>query len=446
MSFFERLFSGTSDEPKEPNIRFGRYTDAYKPAEQLAILETAESYFEEGQYMDCYRTFFDYLRDEREDNVRTEAVPGGLQFELYQGSKKITGLATPQYVMAEAKIIQSTSFNIGILRRLLEQNFTLHYSRFALDDEDNITITFNTPTTDGSPYKLYAALREVATKADKQDDLLVEEFRQLQLIEASHLEPLPIIEKRVKYQYIVNAIRKTLDLAERPELQQKGHARSLGYLLLELLFRLDYLTKPEGFMMETLERLHRKYYQNDGQTTVQKNKMVCNGLRELSERSQDEFFQEMYRVRSTFGITPSINHDRVGALIVNELPHMKWYLENSYPHLALAIPGYIVGSCLFDYAVPEPDRDLFHLYYKIVECDYFKVLGYSCRYYDSTTQVFDKRGIRRAIQDIVERHEDSYPYFKPDLGILQYDSLPIFALSYLRMMQGLNLTKGFGNK
>ena len=27
---------------------------------------------------------------------------------------------------------------------------------------------------------------------------------------------------------------------------------------------------------------------------------------------------------------------------------------------ALSIPGYIVGYCMFNYAVPEPDRDLMH--------------------------------------------------------------------------------------
>jgi hypothetical protein len=440
MSIFNRLFGNNTTDQEEPKIRFGRYSDAYKATDALTAWDKAQAYFEREQYLRCYESFFAYLKDEDEDNVRINKVMGGLSFEVYQGSKKITGLATPLSVKAEAKIVKAESFNVGIMRRLLEQNFSLKYSRFALDDEGNICILFDTSTIDGSPYKLYYALQEVATKADKQDDLLLEEFKQLEIVEASHLKPLPQAEKEVKYAFIHKAITNTLKEVESSTLQDKSFARSIGYLLLDLVFKLDYLIKPEGFMMETLEHIHRKYYENDRLPVAQKNKILCEGLRDLLKRPKEDFFKEMYLVRSTFGITHTVNHDRVASFIANELPTMDWYEQNGLDTLALSIPGFVVGYCMFNYAVPKPDRELLHLYYHITESDYFKSLGFSKQFYDPVQATFDKRSIKKVIQKICDTNSDRYPNLNPDLSLLNFDNLVVFSRSYLNMIQALNLS------
>lgn len=432
---------GTKSAPIDPNIRFGRYSDAYKDASSYAYWEQAQAHFDKGQYIECYQAFFSYVKDEREDNVHCELVSGGLKFELYQGSKKISGLATPYKVKAEAKIVKATSFNDTLLQNLLEQNFGLRYSRYALDETGNITIVFDTSTSDGSPYKLYYALQEVATRADKLDDLLIDEFSELELIESSHLEPLPMHEKEVKYQYIQAAITSTLQQAESIEMQSTAYARSIGFLLLDLIFKLDYLIKPEGFMMETLERIHRKYYENDGRTAADKNKTLCKGLKSLLERPKEDFFREMYRIKSTFGITHSVNHERVVNFIDNELPSMDWYQENGYDALALAIPGYIVGYCMFNYAVPKPDKDFFHLYYLIVESEFFRALGFSQYLYNPSTHAFDKKQIKKAIEKIVEENEAHYTGLHPDTSQLKFDNLVNFSRSYMRMVGQMEFTK-----
>ena len=441
MSILDRLFKTKGLPEHEPQITFGRYSDAYKSPSRLLAWDQAQALFEKEQYIECYKAFFTYLRDENEDNVRFEMIKGGLKFEFYQGSKKIVGSATSRRLKVEAKVVNANSFNVGILRRLLEQNFSLRYSRFALDEHGNVTIVFDTLTIDGSPYKLYYALQELATKADKQDDLLVEEFRNLENVDTDHLEALPEQEKEVKYQYIKSTIENALLEIESPILQQNSYARSIGYLLLDIVFRLDYLIKPEGFMMETLEHIHRQYYQSDGLSIAQKNKILCNGLKELIKRPKEEFFKEMYRVRSTFGITHSVNHDRVASLIHNELPTMDWYQSNGHNALALSIPGYIVGYCMFNYAVPEPDRDLMHLYYQVIESKYFKALGFSNFYYDPDNGRFDKKGIRKAVQKITENYKNTYPNFNPNYSALQFDHIANFCRSFLQMVGNLNLAK-----
>jgi len=441
MGFLDRLFGNTQEEREQPKISFGRYTDSYKPPSRYDAWDEAQALFEQERFLESYKRFFQYLRDEEEDNVRCQEAKGGLAFELYQGSKKITGTATPHKLRVEAKVVQAESFNVGVLRRLLEHNFDLKYSRFALDEIGNINIVFDTYTLDGSPYKLYYALREVAIKADKQDDLLVEEFRHLTPIETTHLEELPPEEKATKYQYIKEQIERVLNEIEHGKLDPHQYASSYGYLLLDLIFKLDYLIKPEGFMMESLERLHRRYYENDGKSTAAKNEQLCQGLKALAKRPAEDYYREMYRGRSTFGITHTVNHDRVAAIIGGELYHMDWYLEHGYDSIALAIPGYIVGFCLFNYAVPKPDRDLFHLYYQIAEGGYFHRLGFTFNYYDPATGQFDKRAIRRAISRIVDRNKAYYPQLSFPTGSLVYDSLPAFARSYLRIIRELNLAK-----
>ena len=90
--------------------------------------------------------------------------------------KKAVGKANIEKVTIEAKIAKTDTLNIGFMRRLLERNFQLRYSRFALDEENNITIRFDTSVLDGSPYKLYYALKELTTNADKLDDLLIDDL------------------------------------------------------------------------------------------------------------------------------------------------------------------------------------------------------------------------------------------------------------------------------
>ena len=120
---------------------------------------------------------------------------------------------------------------------------------------------------------------------------------------------------------------------------------------------------------------------------------------------------------------------------------MDWYKEHGYDNIALAIPGYIVGYCMFNYAVPKPDRDLFHLYYQIVEADYFKSLGFALSYYDKATRKFDKRAIKKAISRIVENNRSYYPNLNPATGTLRYDNLPEFARSFLLMVRNLEMVK-----
>ncbi|MEN0002825.1 MAG: hypothetical protein AAF798_01730 [Bacteroidota bacterium] len=441
MSIFDFLFGKSTAALPQPDIRFGRYSDSYKEASNYKSWDIALEKFEEEQYLECYKQFFRYLRDEHEDNVRCWSDNGGIRFELFQGSNKIVGFANEHQLRAEAKVVKTSSLRVGFMRRMLEQNFELKYSRFSMDEDNTISIVFDTYSLDGSPYKLYYALKEVATRADKQDDLLLEEFKSLEPADIGHLEQLKTEEKEAKYQFIVTQIQKVLREIEEGELNKDQYPGGIAYLLLHLIFKLDYLVKPEGLTMETLERIHRKYYDNDGRSVVEKNQMLCKELKQMAERDKVSFFNEMYLTKCTFGITIPVNHDRVVGFIDSDLPNMDWYQENGYPCIAQAIPSYIVGYCMFNYAIPKPDRELFHLYFQITESAYFKDLGFQLDYYNEETKALNKRAIRRAIDQIAEKNSQRFPRLDPALGSLEFDNMLNFSRSFLRLVRNLDMTK-----
>jgi hypothetical protein len=441
MGLFDRLFGKSGPDQQAPSVKMGRYTDSYKTKAQYDAWEQALQAFEQDDYMASYRAFFQYLRDEGEDNVRFEETDKGITFELYQGSNKVTGIADASHLRAEARIAHTQSMNIGFLRRLIDQNYDLKYARFALDPDNNIAIVFDTYSLDASPYKVYYGLKELATNADKQDDLLLDEFQALQAMETEHLKDLPEEEKNVKYEFIQKEIRKVFELLDSEKPDPKQYPGAIAYLLLNLCYKLDFLTKPEGHMMEVLERIHRQYFAKDDRNIIQKAHLLRKEFQKLLDRDKEAFFKEMYQAPATFGITTPVNHDKVVTFIDGELHNMDWYAENKHTEVALAVPGYIVGFCLFNYALPQPDFDLFHLYFQVVESDYFQQLGYPTVYYDPAGQTFDKKAIVRAIRDIADRHMETYPFVQPQTGKLEFTDLPAFAKSYLLMVRSLNVNK-----
>lgn len=441
MSLLEKLFGKRDAENHNPPVRFGRYSDSYKQPEQYAFWEKSLQAFERQEYMESYRSFFQYLKDEREGNVVFEEKENRIEFTLFQGSNKVMGFADPEHFKAEARVARTESMNIGFLRRLVDQNYELKYARFALDPENNISIVFDTYSLDASPYKIYYGLKELATNADKQDDLLLDEFSALKPLETEHLRDLPEAEKEVKYQYIQAEIKKVFAMLDAGKPDPKQYPGSIAYMLLYLCYKLDFLTKPEGHMMEVLERIHRLFFAKDDKNAIQKSHLLRKEFQKLLDRSKEDFFKEMYQAPATFGITAPVNHDKVVAFIDGELMNMDWYAENNFQDVAMAVPGYIVGFCLFNYAVPQPVRDLFLLYFQVVESDYFRDLGFSPAYYDTATGQFDKKAIVRAIRQVEDRYEKTYPDMNSPTGQLEYDNLPAFAKSFLLMVRQTYVVK-----
>jgi len=441
MGIFDKIFKSAQRDYEQPNVRFGRYSDAYKPEHKYDEWDKSMDLFEEGKYVESFQNFFEYLTDESQDNVKTWIDKEGLHFEVLQGSKLIKGFVGDRMIKAEAKVAHADELSIGFLRRMMELNFSLKYSRFSLDDEDNLTLIFDSYLLDGSPYKMYYALKEMAVSADKQDDLLIGEFEKLQPINTGHLIPIPDGQKNIKVAFIRKRIAQVFSEIDKSKLNSEQYAGGVGYLLLDLAYRLDYLVRPEGELTEALERIHRIYFTNDNKSSAEKNRAVRKEFEGILARSDDDLKSEMYIVSSSFGITSPSSHEQLVTFIDLELKNMDWYVENRHDKMALAFPGYVAGYGLFNYAFQPPAKELLHLYYRITEPDYFKALGYSPEYYYPESGEIDKRAIAKTLESWRDKHKEKFPKLKPDIRSLRVDSMTAFAKSYFQMVRGLDMTK-----
>jgi hypothetical protein len=439
MSFLSKLFNNKKPVQKHPDVMFGRFSDSYKTEKKYDYWDQAIEQFEQGDYFASFSHFFEYLSDDQNSNVSYTLEGEQMTFTILQGSKKITGFATSHTFKAEGKIAHAEQLSIGFMRRLIENNFSLKYGRYCIDPDENLTIVFDSITLDASPYKLYYGIKEIALAADKQDDLLLEEFDILKPINTTHIIDIAPAEKDIKLQFLRKKINAVLDYVKLGKLNPVQYPGGITYLLLDTIYRLDFLIRPEGYTMEAFERVHRSFFATDGQNNQQKNHLLIKELQGLQDRADEKISAELYRTISTFGILGVTNHERLRDLIEGELINMVWYVENNYPEIALAIPGYIVGHALFNYSLPEPDKDLFLLYYQIMEADYFRQLGFEIDYIKDDK--ISKGEVKDAIRYIVHTWKAKYPKLDPNLTMLHFEDNVSFAGSFLQMMASLDLTK-----
>jgi hypothetical protein len=428
LSLFSRIFKAIpQEEPKE--VIFGRFSDAFKPESRYDSWDKAMEHFENGSYISSYQHFLDYLKNESGNNLSYEIKGQKMQFEMYQGSKKIMGTCDGKTLKAEAKLARAKKMNMAVMRRLLEQNFSLQYTRYALLDEDMICMVFHTSVIDASPYKLYYGLKELALHVDKQDDLLVGEFEELEATETSHIKFIDPEEARVKYDFYKKEIQKTLDWVENYPLDFHQFPGAESFLYLDLIYKLDYLLKPEGKIMQWIESAHNEYFSQKATLVEKRNQRINMILREMLTIDFEAFRSELYTVISTFGITAPSSQHKIADTIENELGHMDWYYEKGHTLISEAIPSYIAGYNLFSSSMPAPCRSLIHLMYNVLNHDFFAQLGFP-NYLDKKGRISPMK-VKAKLKDIVDKHKLDFPRLKLDASGLSFEDKSQFAKSIL---------------
>ncbi|WP_235297554.1 YbjN domain-containing protein [Portibacter marinus] len=433
MGFFDDLFNRSKETGNGREYSLGRFSDAYKPSSYQDIWEQSLLSFENEKYTDSVKLLLEFLLNNEKDNISWKEESEVIRFELLQGSKVVTGLLNDTHFRAEVKIAKTADLNIGLSRKLLERNYLLKFSRFALDENDHILLIFNSYKVDASPNKLYQALKEMATQADKLDDLLIDEFRDLEPINIDHIRPRSEEQKEKQYQYLIKQLEQCFDEIDNGKLNIDQFPGGLSFLLLALNYKLDYLLTPEGFLMDTLEQNHRNYFSNNHGELGRKNNMFIKSFRKILDREKEEIKAEFYDVVSTFGLPSPTPHEVLVQLIDKELGNIQWYKDNNHDAIALAIPGYIVGYSLFSYALPKPDMDLLALFYRITEKDFFT----NNAFYKADK--LNTKSIKKEIEQIEQEYRNIHPLLEIDPGILDFSNMVNFCETYLIMIKNITL-------
>jgi hypothetical protein len=435
---FDKLF-GRGKKKAEPgavpDIVFGRYSDNNKPIAKVNRWTEADNLFKEKKYADSFDAFFDYIRDDTVQNVVYERNGAEGRFQFYQGSKIVRGNFNRELVKAEVTLARMPQPSVPVMRRLLEMNFNLFYNRFALD-RDRLCMNFDSDIETASPGKLYYGLKELATKADKQDDLLVQDFTMLQTADNEHIGEIPLQEKEIKYEYLQKWIKQTLDTMAPvdPEKFSGGNA----YLLLALIYRIDYLIAPEGKLLSDLEKIGIIYFKKDERPVTEKNRDMIDEFKKILNKPKEEIFGGLFRSTYTFSIVAPQPYKMIADSIHGANTNMTWYRDNSYPFIAAQIIEYGISYCQYSYSLPRVITGLFHLFMMVNYPEYFGALGYKTGYYDPTTNEFSKQGIIDKIKELQDRWKEKFPLLDFKTQNLKFDSLVNFNITFTNEMELLN--------
>jgi hypothetical protein len=435
----DKIFSWSKKKPDEevqPQIIFGRYSDNNKSVAKVEKWNAADNLFKEKKYYESISAFFEYLSDDELGNVIHKQDGNKGSFEFYQGSKIIRGHYDDKLFEAEGFLASMPQASVPVMRRLLEMNFTLYYSRYAING-DNISMLFDSDIQTANPSKLYYGLKELATKTDKQDDLLVQDFTALKAIDTDHLQPIPEGEKEVKYQYFKKWIEETLALINGVD--QDKYSGGIAYLLLALAYRIDYLIVPEGKLLLALEKIVEIYFRKDDRPVTEKNQEMIDGYQKLLEKQKEDFFPFLFRSKFTFSIVTPQNYKTIADAIYNANQNVAWYKDNKLPGIASQISEYGLSYCQYSYSLPRPITEYFHLFMMINYGDFFRDIGFKEEYYKKETGEYNRELIFQRIEETEARWKEKYPELKFKTDKLKFDNEVAFNQSFTTEIEYLNL-------
>jgi hypothetical protein len=435
----ETLFSWSKKKEVEngqPVIRFGRYSDNNKPIGKVEKWNEAEAQFKEKNYYQSIVTFFEYLTDDDAENVTHIQTGNTGSFTFYQGSKIIRGFYNDKTLEAEVALAEMPVPSVPVMRRLLEMNFSLYYTRYAISG-DKLCMMFDSDIETANPSKLYYGLKELATKADKQDDLLVQDFTSLLPVDTDHITIIPDAEKEVKFSFLQKWIKETLDLIETVDADK--FSGGIAYMLLALAYRIDFLIVPEGKLLLNIERIVDIYFRKDDRPVSEKNQEMVEEFMKLQARTREEVFPHLFRSRYTFSIVMPQAHKTIADAIYNANQNIAWYKENKHYEIAALISEYGIAYCQYSYSLPRPVTEFFQLFMMVNYPDFFQALGYSNAYYDKDKKTFDEAAILAAIDEIQAAWNPKYPELKMRTDKLKFDNMMSFNQTFTGEVEFLNL-------
>lgn len=435
---FDKLFGWNKkkeDTGDKPDIPFGRYSDNNKPVAKVNRWSDADSLFKEKKYPECIDAFFEYLQDDATQNVVYERNGAEGRFQIYQGSKIIRGDFNSKALKAEVTLVRMPQQSVPVMRRLLEMNFNLYYSRFAMDG-DRLCMSFDSDIQTANPSKLYYGLKEMSTKADKQDDLLLQDFASLEKTDIEHITNISTAEKEVKYQYLQKWIQESLDNIKGVDTDK--FSGGIAYILLALIYKIDYLITPEGKLLADLEKITGIYFKKDERPVVEKNRDMLEEFKKMQAFSKEEVLNCLFRSKYTFSIVAPQPYKTISDSIHGANQNLVWYRDNNYPLIANQITEYGITFCQYSYSLPKAISELIHLYMMVNYSDYFSALGYR-RYYDPAKNMFSQDDIVEKIKMIQNKWKEKFPLMDFKTQNLRFDNLFLFNYSFTNEMEFLNL-------
>lgn len=439
MSFWNRIFNRSEEGVYPGPDLFGRFSDVHKTPDRYARFDASRAAFEQGNYRQALIDFLEYIRNPQANNVTYDPAARVLTFEIVQGSRLIKGVLEHDRVIVRSQIVDGTQFTTGLLRRFLEKNYSLNYSRFCLDEHKQLHVIFESFVQDANPYKLYYGIKELALKADKNDDLILDEFHQFDVLDEDKQTPLfeKVLDIKTSFFYTtLSSVKNSLD---NGVLRKSHDANSVIYAILGTLYKIDILLTPNGRSTDIIETAHRQYFADTTRPVERRMSALVGALEALFSKEKDDIRKEWYDVVYTFGLNPSISLPQAKDFIQTEIGRVQWHIENFEPQKAHFIIQFTISYILFNYSV---DRLLFGLllfYYRVTDQSFFTAMG--CRgQFINEKGGLNRRQIVHELKQVVDLYEEEYYNVAIPYQAINTDSVVTFGLSLLQLILASSFT------
>lgn len=388
-------------------IEHGRYTDAYKSKEQYDAWDQAMIQCEDGDVTEMWRSIASFLSNENGDNIKLQQKGGATHLILYQGSIRIELNQDSKGCRAEMSMVNGEGVDLALMRKMLESNYHFKYCRYILTEGDEVKLIFDSYLEDLSPYKIYYALKEMALHGDRYDDRFAAEWESVELTDLEHIRMEAPAALVVLKDSTLELVERFFEEYERHRQDWIEHPHGLTYLILDLVYRLDYLTQPQGMILRKVEEIHSIFFHEDERPRIDKNRAAMEILQSILEMKKEAFQLEFYSAPHTFGLMETCSSREIIQLIQAERNNLQWYSSHGLSHIVEALIGFIIGYANYVYAPPRPMRMIFGLFYECVRADH-AVLHRMIPEPNTWSKV-DSEGLKKRVQDVKSRSQVKYP-------------------------------------
>lgn len=435
---------GTSIQPRSPfpetqqipHLYFGRYSDNNKTPEQINHWRSAEKLYAEKKYAEYFYHFFKYLQDPELENVKVVNDGNDFSFTYYQGSTALRGTKKNNSICVSTEIARLPELKNAVLRKLLEVNYNYYYIKTGLNEKNIPVLIMEGDAYNMHPQTFYNALRELGTKGDKLDDELLNEFEDLVYYDHDMVRFPETRELNAKYEFFRKWINDTL--SEIDALPKTNFEGTIAYLLLNLIYKIDFFLVPQGDLLAEIDRINGIYWNGKSEESLaQKNTDMLDGIRHLLDLKKEIFADNIFQSVSTFAITAPMETEKYLEHIHTSLRDARWYVANNYPQLARTLVEYGQLYCHFSFSLPKVQRDLIKVLMMVQNQDFINALGLPYQFADLYGKLQEKQ-IKHAVKFVLQFHQPNYEKFNMNPDNLNFDNMEQFGISLSEQIVLLN--------
>lgn len=422
---------------RSENLRLGRYTDAYKSADQIASWERSIGYFASGQILKSFQHFLVYLYDPVEQNIHwVTDRDGNFSFELFQGSRRISGYLGGEECSFQTNIGLGQDLPECFLEELLRTNYRLRNAWYG-EEDGRVVLRFVLAAAEADPFRLQAALRELAFEADMKDDVFVRTYPELQPLRELHIRERSERETVARMAWFRSELNRLVTWYRDEKEEHDRFAGGFSYAVLDLMYKVEFLMTPQGMLRNVIAGLHDSYLRHRVHPAPHYLNDWMGQLEEIMAWPEEQLRAEFYDVVTTFGQSESISQERLRWMIRGQLEEMDTWMQAGKRPYAHAIPGFIMGYCLYRYAIPGLIRDLFALYYLVRESGFASSMGYPV--FRKEDGSWYRHAIQRSIRTVAGEWEGRHRISGLDPGLVRTRDSDALGRSWLEMVSQIKV-------